>query len=1048
MKFIFKQQKYQLDAVKSVTDVFSGQPFCRLSQYTRDLGHLSAKPNSGSQMSLFQGGVSDLLVSRADGDDYSLGFANNAIQLTDRRVLANIQSVEAKENLKIDDSLSKKMSPLDLDIEMETGTGKTYVYIRTMFELNKLYGFSKFIIMVPSIAIREGVKKSFEQTQDHFMDIYGKKARFFIYDSNNLAEIDSFAKSDSIQAMIINIQAFNTRGESGRKIYEELDSFQSRKPIDVIKKTRPILILDEPQKMGGEATQSSIGEFNPLFTINYSATHKEHHNLVYVLDALDAYNQKLVKKIQVKGINVKNVKGTDAYLYLDDIILMGSAKDPKARIGFYVNTKSGIKEETHLCCRGDSIYDLSNNLAVYKNNFIVDEINYRNNTVRLLNGIVLNAGEVQGDVSEDLIRRIQIRETIESHIEKEEENFSKGIKTLSLFFIDEVIKYRDYSKPDEKGVYAKIFEDEYEQAVFDKLNDLTDTNEPYKEYLKRFKPEEVHKGYFSIDKKGHAIDSKEDRKTGLSDDESAYDLILKNKERLLSFDEPTRFIFSHSALREGWDNPNIFQICTLRHTQSGIQKRQEVGRGLRICVDKDGNRQDSSALTDFFRVNKLTVIANEEYEDFVRGLQSEIQDVLYDRPSRANQNYFVGKSIIDATTGGESKISPDQATLIYRYLIKNDYVDEKDHITEAFRTAVANKTTAELPDELKPFEPSIIAVISNVYNPGSIEIENGKKPKVVENKLNSNFNKKEFQELWNYINHKYSYRVSFDSNELITNCIKSIKSDLRVSQVTYTLKKGEQKDEISKEEIESGTSFKEGANSAQTKKLNLASSTSAKYDLVHEISSRTRLTRKTIVDILKGVKETFAYYRVNPEEYISKVSDLINAQKAAVVVNHVTYNQLDEKFDNDIFNERHEDFDRQKAFASKKAIQDYVFIDGTAKDGESNEMKFAKNLEEQQDVKVYAKMPKGFFIPTPMGKYSPDWAIVYDDGGKKDIYFIAETKGSLDSLELRKVEDVKITCAEELYNKQGSLVHYGKVHTYDDFITEILKELKEMNQQQ
>ncbi len=1033
MKFKFKEQDYQVQAVRALTDVFAGQPYNRLSQYTRDIGRLS--PKRSQQMSLLDEGT-------PDDSDYALGFANGPIKLSDTQVLENIREVQAKGNLKIDDSLSKKLSPLDLDVEMETGTGKTYVYIRSMFEMNKLFGFSKFIVMVPSIAIREGVKKSFEQMQDHFMGIYGKKARYFIYNSANLSDIDTFAKSDSIQVMIINIQAFNTRGKDGRKIYEELDSFQSRRPIDVIKKTRPILILDEPQKMGGNATQQSIAEFNPLFTMNFSATHKDHHNLVYVIDAVDAYNRKLVKKIEVKGVSIKNVKGTQAYLYLDDIVLMGTGKDPKARISFYQNTNGGIKERTQLLSRGDSIYELSNELAVYKNNYLINEIDYNTNTVKLLNGTVLVAGEVQGDVSEDILRRIQIRETIASHLEKEEENFAKGIKTLSLFFIDEVVKYRDYSKEDEKGVYAKIFEDEYEQAVFDKLKDLTYDNDAYKAYLEKFSAAEVHKGYFSIDKKGHVIDSKADRKTGLSDDESAYDLILKNKERLLSFDEPTRFIFSYSALREGWDNPNVFQICTLRHTQSGIQKRQEVGRGLRIAIDKDGNRQDASTLTDFFGVNKLTVIANESYKDFVKGIQSELKDAVYDGPSKADKNFFIGKKIYNPETKQESRITPEQAALIYRYLVKNDYVDEKDHITDEFRDAVAENATVELPEELRPYEKSVLDVISSVYNPKTIDIGDGKKPKVIENKLNANFNKKEFQEFWKYINHKYAYRVSFDSNELIENCVKSIKSDLRVSSVTYTVRKGEQRDEISKDQLDAGTSFREGANSSQTKKLNLASSTSAKYDLVQSIADRTHLTRKTIAEILKKTKEFLGLFRENPEEYITKVSELINAQKASVVVDHVTYSQLDETFDTDIFAEKHVDFDAQKCLASKKAIQDYVFVDGTAKDGESNEMKFARNLEAQEDVKVYAKMPKGFYIPTPMGKYSPDWAIVYESNGQKGVYFIAETKGSLDSLSLRKVEEAKINCAKTLYNTKNSKVAYDKVHTYEDFMNDVIRILE------
>lgn len=1054
MKFIFKEQDYQISAVKAVTDVFAGQRYQALSQYTRDLGKLSPKDKEQNQQLFLDLGLNnknDLLVAESDNrDDLSIGFANSPIQIDDVQALKNIQNIQMKSNLSVDEHLSKALSPLDLDVEMETGTGKTYVYIRTMFELNKLYGFSKFIVMVPSIAIREGVKKSFEQTQEHFMSIYNKKARFFIYSSANLTEIDNFAKDSSIEVMIINIQAFNTRGKDGRKIYEELDEFQSRRPIDVIKKTRPILILDEPQKMSGDATKSSIGEFNPLFTINYSATHKEKHNLVYVLDALDAYNSKLVKKIQVKAVKVDNVKGTQAFLYLEDIILRGD-KDPQARISFFRNTKQGIKSYTQLLSRQDNIYDLSgfdatSRLSVYKNNYIVDEIDYVSNTVKLLNGIVLHAGEVIGDNSEDLIRRIQIRETIASHLEKEQDNFHKGIKTLSLFFIDEVKKYRDYSQPDEKGEYAKIFEEEYKWAVNDFCNNLTNTDEEYKKYLQQFTPDHVHKGYFSIDKKGHEIDSKADRKTGLSDDQSAYDLILKNKERLLSFDEPIRFIFSHSALREGWDNPNVFQICFLRHTKSETQKRQEVGRGLRIAVDKNGNRQDATVLSDFFGVNKLTVIANEDYESFVKGLQSEIKEVLYKHPTKADKDFFFGKPIVNAETSATTNISDAQARSIYQYLVKNDYVDTSDNLTEKFRDDVDKSSLADMPEDLKPYQASIIELANSIRKGGNIEIENGKKPKVLENKVNQNFDRKEFKELWNSINHKYSYRVSFSSDELIANCIQRIKKDLDVSKITYSVDVGEQKDAIAQKDIDN--SFQRGANSGKKEKLHVAAPSSAKYDLVHEIAQRTHLTRRTIVRILVGTREKLHMFRDNPEEYITKISNLIDDEKASVIVRGIRYNKLTDKFDDTIFNEKHADFDSQKAFKSKKAIQDYVFVDGTAKSGESNEMKFVKNLEQQENVKVYAKMPKGFYIPTPMGRYSPDWAIVYESDGEKGVYFIAETKGSLGSLSLRKIEESKIDCAMSLYNQPSSKINYGLVHTYDDFVTKVMDILEKHNGEQ
>lgn len=1029
MEFIFKELQYQLDAVKAVTDVFKGQPNTKLSQYTRDIGKLSNP--QGQQMRLFGEG-SDLTLA-TDDEDYAIGYANNPIQIDDNEALHNIQDVQEKENIKRDTNLIKKLSPLDLDVEMETGTGKTYVYIRTIFELNKLYGFSKFIIMVPSIAIREGVKKSFKMTENHFYQIYQKKATYFIYNSSNLSLIDSFAKSNSIQVMIINSQAFNSSTKENRNIYKELETFQSRRPIDVIKKTNPILILDEPQKLSGKKTTESIKNFNPLFTINYSATHKEHHNLVYVLDALDAYNQKLVKKIQVKAITVSNIKGTNDYLYLEDIILQ-NAGNPKIRLSFYKNTKNGIKEVTETLDKGDNIYNASGELTIYKNRYIIDEIDYISGTVKLLNGKYLKKGEVYGDDSQEAIRKAQIRETIKSHFDKEAENFKKGIKTLSLFFIDEVVKYRDYDRPDKKGEYARYFEEEYQAQLNSRL--ISESNPAYVDYLKKYSPDQVHEGYFSIDKKtGHSIDTtKEDDENNTS----AYDLILKNKERLLSFDEPTRFIFSHSALREGWDNPNIFQICTLRNTNSEIQKRQEIGRGLRIALNQNGTRQDLSVLgKEFFDVNKLTVIANDSYDNFVRGLQEEYKQNIYDRPSKSDEQYFISKFIINCENGEKTQISKEQSHSIYRWLLKNDYIDDNDNVTDKFKEDLSKDSVESLPIELIPYKESIINLVSKVGTKGEIDIENGNKP-VINNSLNSNFRTKEFQELWNNINHKYSYRVSFDSNELIENCINSIKTNLTsVTRLKYNVVTGQQNNQITKMDLDNKNSFSQERSGSYSENIDASHSTSAKYDLIYNIAKKTNLIRKTISKILIGTKETLRFFRENPEEYINKVSELINQQKASVIVNHISYYPMEDRFESDIFNESHKDFDSNKVFESKKAIQDYVFVDGNAKKGNSIEMNFAKQLEAQKDVKVYAKLPSKFYIPTPMGKYTPDWAIVFENDKSREIYFIAETKGSLDSLELRAVEKGKINCAKSLYNKEGSKLHYEQVTKFDDLYNSI-----------
>lgn len=544
------------------------------------------------------------------------GYKNELVELSDEQLLNNIQTLQRQNNIKLSNSLVKDMGRCSLDIEMETGTGKTYVYIKTMFELNKKYGWSKFIVVVPSIAIREGVKKSFEITADHFMEHYGKKARFFIYNSSNLNQLDNFSSSSGINVMIINTQAFASslkedgRSKEARIIYSKRDEFGSRRPIDVIKANRPIIILDEPQKMGGEVTQKALKNFNPLFSLNYSATHAKHHNLIYVLDALDAFNKKLVKKIEVKGFEVKNFRGTDSYLYLEQIVL-SSKKPPMAKIELEIGYNKSINRESRILGVGEDLYYVSQEMEQYKG-YTISEIDPLRGTVTFTNGEVISTGDIVGDISEKDMRRIQIRETILSHFEKEEKLFDKGIKCLSLFFIDEVVKYRQYDENGDEvlGEYGKMFEQEYINVLNEYVT-LLDT--PYQRYLKSTcsDVEEVHKGYFSIDKKGHAIDSKVKRGSEFSDDISAYDLILKNKERLLSFDEPTRFIFSHSALREGWDNPNVFQICTLKHSDSNTAKRQEVGRGLRLCVNQNGNRMDVESCGETVHdINVLTVVAS------------------------------------------------------------------------------------------------------------------------------------------------------------------------------------------------------------------------------------------------------------------------------------------------------------------------------------------------------------------------------------------------------------------------------------------------------
>ena len=1020
MKFQFKVQDFQTAAVDSLLRVFAGQRKNDAERYRRDVGKL-------------KGTLEEL------DDEYETAYRNAAVTLDRGQLLANIRAVQADNNINYSPDLAAGLGAVSLDVEMETGTGKTYVYIKTLFELHKVYGWSKFIVVVPSIAIREGVKKSFDITQDHFMEQYGIKARYFVYSSANLHQLDEFSQSNGISVMIINTQAFNTTlnedknitgrsgNEAARIIYTKRDEFGSRRPIDVIKANRPIIILDEPQKMSGAATQKALKKnFAPLFSLNFSATHKTSHNLVYVLDALDAFKKKLVKKIEVKGFEVKNLTGTNRYLYFAAIVL-DKKKPPRARLEMEVRRVGGSpKRKMRLLKVGDSLFTKSKELEEYRGMSIAD-IDPAHATITFSNGDSLSTGEASGHVNEDDIRRIQIRETIHSHFDKEEILFAQGIKCLSLFFIDEVAKYRQYDPDGEamQGDYWRVFEEEYTAALAERLPIVPPA---YQAYLQRIAADATHKGYFSIDKKGRAINSTIKRGAEGSDDISAYDLILKNKERLLSFDEPTRFIFSHSALREGWDSPNVFQICTLKHAYSVTAKRQEVGRGLRLCVNNAGERQDTDTLGETYvhGVNTLTVIASESYAGFVAGLQSEIKADLYERPTKANVDYFSGKNI-SVGEGASHTITAAEATAIYNYLVRNDYVDDDGTITDTYRAATAQGAFADMKPALAPLADGVHTLVQAIFDPGVLATmaANAHDTKIKHNPINDNW--KDFQALWEQINKKYAYTVNFSSEELIKKAIAAINAELMVARLSYTLTKGTQ----------DGTDFTVAK--TETKHLNKTSSGLAAYDLIGSITRGTSLTRKTVAAILSGIeKGKLLLFTENPEEFIAKITRLINTQKAAVIINHITYApSAEEPYTQAIFNMSRASDEYAKAYKAKRAIQDYIFTDGTAE--KSKERQFAEDLDVADEVIVYAKLPRGprgFTIPTPVGNYSPDWAISFKAGKVKHLFFIAETKGTMDTLEMRPIEKAKIDCAKLLFNTfSTATVKYHNVDSYQTLLT-------------
>jgi len=1001
MKIKFKTQAYQSAAVQAVVDCFAGQaPAHGGVRYGLDPGLQQALPAS-PQTAL-------ALEDAPAVPDEDAAFRNADITLTTTQLKSNIQKVQRLQNLPVSTQLvSTKVCAVNLDIEMETGTGKTYCYIKTMFDLHEAYGWSKFIVVVPSIAIREGVTKSLQIMADHFLETYKKKARFFTYNSKQLHHLESFSSDAGINVMVINVQAFASKGADNKRIYDELDDFQSRRPIDVISANRPILIMDEPQKMEGAATSESLAKFKPLMVLRYSATHKTTHNKIHRLDALDAYNQKLVKKIDVRGIAVKGLAGTNAYLFLQSIEI-STKKPPVARVELEIKMANGdIKPVPRKLGKGDNLFEMSNGLNQYQG-YVVSDINANTDTLSFSNGVELSVGEAVGDVNEATLRRIQIREAIKAHFDKEQVLFHQGIKVLSLFFIDEVAKYRDYSAADEKGEYACMFEEEY-QLYLNEVLDLDET--PYIQYLKGIAVDKTHSGYFSIDKKSKRMTDpdveKRGENAGLSNDVDAYDLILKNKERLLSFAEPVRFIFSHSALREGWDNPNVFVICTLKHSDNTISRRQEVGRGLRLCVNQSGDRVDHPAIVH--DVNVLTVVASESYKNFVTALQKDISDSLSERPRVADKAYFVGKVL--QTQAGNITLTDEQATGIEFYLIQNGYVDKKRNVTEKYHQAKVDGTLAPLPADLLPMAEQVIKLVDTVFSEGQmVQPEDGRKAKRL--LPNANFEKQEFKALWNRINHKAAYSVHFDSAELVQKALTAINSKdagLRVTPLQYTIQRGEQVEQITADGLQSGNAFVLKATEVETNKITVHSA--VKYDLIGKLAEGTVLTRRTIADILNGVNvAVFAQYKTNPESFIAEAIRVINEQKATVIIEHLAYDTVEETFDSGIFTAGQTKQDLSKAGDKlQRHIYDYVLTDS------SIEREFVKELDSSADVVVYAKLPRGFFIPTPVGDYNPDWAISFGEGSIKHVFFVAETKGSMSTMDLRPLEATKIECARKFF---------------------------------
>ena len=1017
MKLQFKHQKFQADAAKAVVDVFVGQPYLT--------------PTDRLEMNV------ERQQSYTEERDATI-WRNEPIvpELTDQIVLEHLQKVQRVGQLKPSERLE---GHYNLTIEMETGVGKTYTYIKTIYELNKHYGWSKFIVVVPSIAIREGVYKSFQVTQEHFKEEYGKVIDFFIYNSSRLAEIRNFASGNPINVMIINAQAFNARGKDARRIYMELDDFHSRRPIDIIAKTNPILIIDEPQSVEGAKTKERLQEFNSLMTLRYSATHKSDsiYNMVYRLDAMEAYNKRLVKKIAVKGISESGSTATDGYVYLEGINL--SKADPTATLQFDFKGATGIRKKTMKVGIGFNLYERSGYLDEYRDGFIVKFIDGRDNSVEFLNGIKIYAGDVIGKVSEEQLRRIQIRETILSHIEREHQLFNKGIKVLSLFFIDEVAKYKQYDESGRpyNGIYADIFEEEYRDIVSNLQREFGD--EDYMKYLDAIDAHKTHAGYFSIDKKGKLVDSKvNDKKEKTSNDIDAYDLIMKNKELLLDRDperSPVRFIFSHSALREGWDNPNVFQICTLKQSNSEVRKRQEVGRGLRLCVNQNGERMDANVLgNDVHTVNVLTVIASESYDSFAKGLQDELAEAVTSRPVAVTAELFKGKVIADEH-GNEQVVDGELAQAIHYDLIVNGYIDRKGALTDKY---YADKENGQIKvaEEVEDSKDAILKILDSVYDGRSMKPDNARDKNV---ELHVDPNKlamPEFKTLWQRISPKSVYVVDFDTAELVEKSVASLNKNLRVSKVFFKVETGAMDDIKSRDALLEGNAFSKSTSSTYDSSKRIRANNRVKYDLVGKIVGETGLTRKAVVEILTGIgKAVFDQFKDNPEEFIIKAAGLINDEKATAIIQHITYNMLDERYDTDIFTEPTiKGKLGENVMKAQRHLYDHILYDST------NERDFATELDTNTDVAVYIKLPDSFYISTPVGRYNPDWAIAFYEGTVKHIYFVAETKGSMNSMQLRMIEESKIHCAREHFKAiSGDHVVYDVVDSYETLLNKVMK---------
>lgn len=974
---------YQTEAVNAVTDLFKGQN--SMHQYFTVSGQATLDSSQG---------------------------IGNKIDISNEDILENLRKVQSYHKL----APSETLPSLDFNVEMETGTGKTYVYLKTIFELNKKYNFTKFIIVVPSVAIKEGVNKTIEITKEHFKGLYDNVIYdYFVYDSSKLEQVRNFAVNSNIQIMIINIDAFNksftdpSKETKANIIHREQDKLSGYKPIDLIAETNPVVIIDEPQSVMGGKGEEAVSYLNPLCTLRYSATHKEIQNLIYKLDAVDASEMELVKQIEVASF-VSEGYHNEAYLKL---ISTNNTKSPiTAKIEIDANVKGSVKRKTVTVKQGSDLSESKlGNREIY-NGYVVDEIYCEegNEMVSFTQkDEILTIGKVFGDVDDLKLKRAQIHKTIEEHLDKELAfaRAGKRIKILSLFFIDKVANYRQYDEDGNpvKGPYAVIFEEEYKKVLqkpkYSTLYNYIDLD---------LEAEEAHDGYFSVDKKGKVKDTKETKAGKLranKDDESTFNLIMKDKERLLSFDTKLKFIFSHSALREGWDNPNVFQICTLNETTSTMKKRQEIGRGLRLCVNQDGERIHDKT------VNTLTVMANESYDDFARNLQKEMEDETGIKFGTIQKTAFAHIPWINKK-GIEELLGSQHSLAIFNHFKLKKYIDSKGKIQEALKVAVRDGTV-DVPEDYSQIREDIVKVVEKPTK--GLKIRDATKRRQVRLKEGI-LNNEEFKLFWNKIKHKTTYSVEFDTEELVSKCIKVMQEHLNVQspKLLYT------KSGLTVEA--SGVNYDENGviSTAYSEEDEIAIP-----DIVKYLQNETDLTRRTIVRILKE-SDTLNQFKKNPQEYMQETAKLINKVMGELIVDGIKYTKTDDAYSQELFkNEELFGYLEKNLVKADHSVYDYIIYDS------ENEKTFAERLDNDPEVKLFAKLPSWFKIKTPIGNYNPDWAVMLGEEGEEKMYFVVETKGTIEYLGNRPKEAYKIKCGKKHFEALGNDVKFTESNSYENF---------------